>query len=83
MEQVWRIWISVGYGAFEYVGEGVGETFADACQMLAESDLRFAGDFNPRSMSLRGCPLVPLDKRIDGRSIAFGDVRDAVADGIR
>ena len=79
MEQHWRIWISVGYGAVEYVGEAIGDTFAEACRHRAESDPGFAREFNPRSLSLRGCPLVPLDRRIDGPSIRLGDARDAVA----
>ena len=76
----WRIWSGIAYGAFEFLGEAEGETFADACQAYAASHPAFAAEFNTRRLTFQGFPLVPLDRRIDGEKVCFGEVRDIVAD---
>jgi len=77
---VWKIWSAVGFGAFEYLGEAEGETFQAASRRLAAENPNFREAFDPHRMTFQGCPLVPLDRRIDGTSIQFGNVRDGLAE---
>jgi len=81
MTSIWRVWTSVGYGAFEYVGEAPGDTFQDACRVMADANAAFAADFDPVAMTYQGCPLIPLDSRIEGRRVQFGGARDGAPEG--
>ncbi len=80
MGQIWRVWSRVGYGAFEYLGDAAGESFKQACESLANTNPDFARDFDPPNETLQDCPLVPLERRVDGRQFADGESRDAVSD---
>lgn len=72
MTYKWRIWSRLGPQAYEYLGQADGETFAEACQALAEARPDFRADFEPRAMTHNGNELVPLDRRIDGQEVQFG-----------
>lgn len=72
MLQHWRIWSFVGHGAYEFHGEGAGENFEEACRDLAARNAGFASAFDPDAMTVRGNPLIPLDRRIDGVRVQIG-----------
>ena len=57
----------------------LGESFHDACCNMAERDPSFAADFDPKAMTLQGFSLIPLDSRIEGRRVQFGQA--GVAEG--
>ena len=77
MAGTWRIWTSLGYGAFEYLGDAEGDTFTDACRAKAAADPAFAAEFDPIAMTLQGFPLVPLDSRIEGRRVQLGRAKES------